>query len=288
MNTKFIYRLLIAAVTISAFSSCEDVVDADLSDGEPQLTVDAFITDIRNPEVRLTLTQNYFDTSETTLVDNAIVSIIEGENVYELLFIDGVYTIPEIIVTEDEAEYKLSISHEGNEYEALSMSNPVPTLDSIPYTFEEEIFGIEAGFFAEWYARDIAGREDYYWTRYYRNDSLQNDPSDLIVSQDASFSGSGADGLIFITPLRQSINDFGRRYQAGEEVKVELWSIDETVFNYLNQVVEQTDIGGPLAIISPPYYNVLSNITKVSGPAELDAVGMFSVSRVSTNSVVFE
>lgn len=285
---KFIYRLIIAAITVSAFSSCEDVVDADLGDGAPQLAVDAFITDQSNPEVRLTLTQDYFDSSATTIVEDAEVSISANGELYELTFLDGAYTYPEVIVTETSSEFQLFISHDGNEYEAFSAANPVPPIDTIEVSFEEEFLGVEAGFFAEWFARDIYNRDDFYWTRYYRNDSLQNDPSDLITSQNGSFSGTDNDSLLFISPIRTGINDFGRRYQPGEFIKVELWSIEESVFNYLNQVVEQTGIGGPLAIISPPNYNVLSNITKVSGPAELDAVGIFSVSRVSTSEVVFE
>jgi len=43
-----------------------------------------------------------------------------------------------------------------------------------------------------------------------------------------------------------------------------------------------------LAIISAPTYNVLSNITHISGPSELDPVGIFSVSKVSTIDYTFE
>ena len=271
------------------FSSCEDVVDVDLSEGAPQFSVDAFLTNQSVPEVILSMTQEYFDDSESGVIEDATVSISDGTNPpFELFFENGAYRYTSVIEFEEGVEYKLSIINGDDEYQAMSIVNPVPSIDSIGVEFQDELFGIEAGYFAEFFSRDIAEREDFYWARYSRNDTLQNDPSDLIISQDASFSGNGADGLIFIPPIRQSINDFSRTYQPGEFIHVELRSIDETVFNYLTQVVEQTGIGGPLAIISAPTYNVLTNINHVSGPDELDPVGMFSVSKVSTIDYTFE
>jgi|TARA_B110000093_G_scaffold117454_1_gene125742 hypothetical protein len=289
MKSSIFNTVSILVIGMVVLSSCEDVVDVDLSDGSPQFAVDAFITDNKNPEIKLSLTQDYFDDSGADYLEDALVFISDGINPdYEFTFEDGAYRYPSIINLEEGVEYKLSIISGDNTYEAVSSVNPVPSIDSIGVEFQEGVFGFEAGYFAEFFARDIADREDFYWARYSRNDTLQNNPSDLIISQDASFSGNGADGLIFIPPIRQGINDFSRIYQSEEFIHVELWSIDETVFNYLAQVAEQTGIGGPLAIISAPTYNVLSNITLISGPSEQDPVGIFSVSKVSTIDYTFE
>lgn len=287
MKLTHVKNSFIALILMAAFTSCEDVVDVELSDGESQFVVDAFITDQTNPEVKLSLTQLYFDSSETEFISDAEVTITEGGNVYELVYEDGAYTYPSPIVTGPGLDYHLEIIYGDDVYEADTRSNPVPIIDSIGVEFEEELFGVAEGYFAEFFARDFAGTEDFYWARYYRNDSLQNDPGDLNVIQDGAFSGNGADGLIFIPPIRQAVNDFSRRYQPGENLKVELWSIEEDVFDYLNQVIEQTSIGGPLAIISPPTYNVASNIRHISGPDELGPVGMFSVSLVTKKEYNF-
>lgn len=289
MKNSIFRTISILLVGMVTFSSCEDVVDVDLSDGSPQFSVDAFLTDNKNPEIKLSFTKEYFDDSEAGFIEDALVSISDGVNPdFEFIYEDGAYRYPSIINFEEGIEYKLSIVNGDDIYEATSTVNPVPPIDSIGVEFQEEFFGFEAGYFAEFFARDFANREDFYWARYSRNDTLQNDPSDLIVSQDAAFSGNGADGLVFIPPIRQGINDFSRTYQPEEFIHVELWSIEESVFEYLTQVIEQTSIGGPLAIVSAPTYNVVSNITHVSGPDVLDPVGMFSVSKVSSIDYTFE
>jgi|GEM_PF-646225 len=280
----------IAMLTTLGFSSCLDVVDVDLDEGVPQLAVDAFINNQENPEVVLTLTNQYFDSSESTFVSDASVSISDGTTVYDLTFEDNAYRFNSPVVTAEGLDYKLMIEHDGNSYEALSTTQPVPPLldDSILFEFEEAAFGIDSGYIAEIRAYDIFGRDDYYWIRYYRNDTLVNDPSNLILAKDAAFGGTGTDGFLFITPIRTGINDFTRFYQLGENVKVEIWAIEEDTWQFLSEVVEQSSIGGPLAIISPPTYNLRSNITHVSGDAELPAIGYFSASMVSKNEAVVQ
>ena len=285
MKSSIFNTVSILVIGMIVLSSCEDVVDVDLSDGSPQFAVDAFITDNKNPEIKLSLTQDYFDDSGADYLEDALVFISDGINPdYEFTFEDGAYRYPSIINLEEGVEYKLSIISGDNTYEAVSSVNPVPSIDSIGVEFQEGVFGFEAGYFAEFFARDIADREDFYWARYSRNDTLQNNPSNCLDKQTIKAKHD----LIFIPPIRQGINDFSRIYQSEEFIHVELWSIDETVFNYLAQVVEQTGIGGPLAIISAPTYNVLSNITLISGPSEQDPVGIFSVSKVSTIDYTFE
>ena len=50
-NMKKILLLILSAML---FASCEDVIDVDLEDGTPQLTVDAILTNMDEPQrVRL-------------------------------------------------------------------------------------------------------------------------------------------------------------------------------------------------------------------------------------------
>ncbi len=280
----------ISVIIVLGMSSCLDVVEVSLDEGVPQLHVDAFLTDIHNPEVVLSLTQEYFDASETNFVSDAQVTLSDGDTTYTLVFEDNAYRYDTPLVGEVGTTYTLNIEYDGNVYEATSITQPVTPLmdDSLTYEFEEGAFGFEGGFLAEVRAYDIEGREDYYWIRHFRNDTLILDPEALILAKDAAFGGEGTDGALFIPPIRQAVNDFTRLYSPGENLKVEIWSIEENTWQYLNEVLEQSSIGGALAIISPPTYNLRTNITRVSGDGEFPALGMFSVSKVSRNEVTFE
>ncbi len=277
-------------LTSIGFTSCLDIVEVNLGEGSPQLTVDAFITDNKNPEVILTLTQDFFDSAEPTYVSDATVTITEGDSIYQLAFEDNAYRYDGIIVSDENQDFKLNIDYDGDVYEALSTSQPfTPILDvCFLFVFEEGLFGCEGGYIAELRAYDIIGRTDYYWIRHYRNDTLVNNPENLTIAADAAFGGSGTDGFLFIPPIRTGINDFSRLYEEGEHLRVEIWSIEENTWQYLNEVVEQSSIGGPLAIVSPPTYNLRSNITHVSGDAEFPAIGMFSVSLVSQGEAIVQ
>ena len=63
MKSSIFNTVSILVIGMVVLSSCEDVVDVDLSDGSPQFAVDAFITNNKNPEIKLSLTQDYFDDS---------------------------------------------------------------------------------------------------------------------------------------------------------------------------------------------------------------------------------
>ena len=129
----------------------------------------------------------------------------------------------------------------------------------------------------ELFARDLSGREDYNWIRSYRNDTLNTDAGSINAVEEAGSVGS--DGTLFIPPVRFfRLNDFGRPYEFGETVKVQIWSINRNTFLFLNQVSNQINNGGLFAV---PPSNVRTNIESSSQEISKQAVGYFSVSMVS-------
>ncbi len=117
---------------------------------------------------------------------------------------------------------------------------------------------------------------------------LLNKPSEITIAYDAGFSQSDFDGVEFILPIRQGINPNDQDendkpiapYQIDDSVYVEIYSITHESYNFLNEVITQTDRpGGFGELFATPLANVSTNINKVSGATPV--VGFFNVSSVS-------
>lgn len=291
MKKAFFY----IAIVFTSFSiwSCEDVVDLEIKDGINQLVVDAWLTDIDSiSTIKLTISQAYFDQSPPKPALNAQVIVFESDSTaHEFFDIENngeyVYNGPSFLKTD--SQYALYIAYEGQEYVSISQNKRVPKIDSI--AFEAFSFPIapndstpQDGFLGQFYAKDFDGPDDTYWIRTTKNGVLNNSPSGLSIAYDASFSpGAGSDGLLFILPIRQSIND--GLYQHGDTAHVELWSITNEAFYYLFQIRQESSNGG---IFATPPANIPTNIFNRDANSDVKAVGFFGVSSVSSITAIVD
>ena len=214
-----------------------------------------------------------------------MVSISGDGETFDLTYDgDSSYT-GDVIDFADGVDYKLSIELDGNVYEAFSTAEPVAEILTMEYEFEEGFLDSPDGFVAGFVAFDLEGRLDYNWIKYYRNGEYENDPTDLNICQDGSFGDQPEDGNEFIPPVAYDVNDFDSLWQVGEVCRVELLSINQEVYEFLQEVMEQTANEG---ITATPSYNLRTNITHVSGSDENGALGIFSVSKMSSYELLFE
>ena len=177
--------------------------------------------------------------------------------------------------------YEFQVTYQGALYRAASILNPVPPIDSIKYEFEEVTFGDgEDGYQAEFFATDIAGREDFYWVKGFKNNAKIGDVNSFFTSENGAFGGTNADGLLFVFPVRVfAINDGDERYQLGDNIRVELWSINEEIAEFFSAVETQTNNGG---LFSTPPSNVKSNIRNANGLSQNEVLGAFCISSITT------
>ena len=286
---KHILFALMVAVT---FSSCEDVIDLDLDNGKNQLVVDGFVNnDTTIQIIRLTSSAPYFSNVATPSENEASIRL-KGPNNITYNFIsdgDGNYQYdPKSLGAIDSIgfKYKLEIDFKGSTYTSSSVLNPVPVIDSMPYDFEPSGFGSEEGYYTQFYARDFPGRKDYYWIKPFRNGQpVYEDPTFIILSEDATFGGDAGDGLVFIVPFRAIITDQGNPFALGDTSFVELHSLNSDAYQFLAQVVNTSGNDGLFAV---PPSNIRSNIFDALGNAQDEVLGLFSLSAISKFEVIIQ
>ncbi len=300
MKTNIIFRKYPILIPIALLLwSCEDQIYPELPKADPIVVIDAWVND--KPEdqiIKITRTQPYFDNTYPPGVKGANVSISDNDNnIFQFVESsdDGVYVWKPNNNTPHFGkignQYKLHVQIGASNYQAESTMNRVPVIDSITYRFEKGNSFLPDSYFAQFYANDFLGEGDTYWIKAYKNGQFLDKPSEINLAFDAGFTrGGNVDGITFIQPVRDGINPFDQDendnflspYSPGDSVYVEIYSITNDAFDFLNEVAIQTNReGGFGELFAQPLANVPSNITEDPETSSEKAVGFFNVSAVT-------
>ena len=290
------YRPVLFILVIFSFLGCEDDIFPKLDETEPQVVVDAWINN--KPEAQrilLNRTLPYFDASTPPGISGATVFIEDNEGKrYDFLeTIPGVYEwnpdAVDTVLGKIGNVYTLNISADTLLIQSIAALNRVPEVDSVIFNFEEEDNFFPEGYYGEFYARDLIGPGDTYWIKSYKNGEFLNKPDEINIAFDAGFSEGGSiDGLIFVPPIRNAVNPFELDenddlivpYVPGDSLYVEIHSISNEAFFFLNELSIQTDRPGGFAeFFSVPLANLPSNLE--SNYPENPVLGFFNMSAVS-------
>ncbi len=297
-NSKFAPRpvqWIFPVVMVAFFAACTDVIPVDIEPSENEIVVDAWVNNKSEPQtIRLTMSQPYFTNTFAPAITDAVVAIRDnGGQVYQFENQgDGNYVWipnPGVTMGEPGAEFILEIQWQGQILQAESHMRNVPAIDSIGIELKNGELGYTDGHWAEFYARDLPGLGDTYWIKAYKNGVFLNKPSELNIAYDAAFDAGGEiDGITFITPIRQLINRFPDPdteddfdvppYDIGDEVHVEIHSITQEAFFFLQTARDQMT-NGDNTIFSIPVANTKSNVYRLSDMRPV--LGFFNVSAVS-------
>ena len=299
MKKTIVRNLIFAACLLTAVAGCEDVIDPNVEPAVPTLVVDAWLTNEAGPKtVKLSLSQDYFNSNPLAAISGGTVQIEDDQGrIFDFNEeSSGSYTwnptAPEESFGEIGRSYTLTVSYQGETYQATSTMNRVPEVDSIVVRQEStDPFWPDDAIIGQMYARDFPGNGDSYWIRAYKNGQYLNKPGEINIAFDAGFSrGGDVDGLIFIQPLREGINpqdededeEILSPYAIDDSIFVELYSITNEAFDYLNEVRIQTDRpGGFGELFATPPANIRNNIENVDPDSEDQVLGFFAVSAVS-------
>lgn len=275
--------------------ACDDLITVDVEEKEPLLVVDAFINNTdQEQKIVISWTQPYFDETAIIGIEDATVEISYGEPATTVSFAhteNGSYVYPTGFGSIGD-EYELQVTVDGKSYVAHSVLNPVPAMDSVNFRYEHfTAFGSDEEFYlGQFWATDLEGEGDCYWIKSYKNGEYQNRLDMITLAYDAGFSaGSAVDGLTFIVPIRESVNDYGdddedflSPYADGDSLYVEIHSISEEVFDYLALAISNTNLpSGFGALFASPSSNTYGNVYPADDSSEEVVLGCFSVSAVS-------
>lgn len=293
-----LFYILIIGITFLN-SSCEDIIHPTLEDADPIIVIDAWVSDQPGPqEIRVMLSQPYFDNTLPPGVTGATVQVTDDLGTVYIFEEDlteaGVYrwtpALPNEVFGHVGRTYTLSALVAGEAFESVTTMKRTTPIDSITFTFEEGNSFQEDSYYGEVWARDSIGAGDAYWIKTWKNGELLSKPEEINLAYDAGFSSGGEfDGVYFIYPIRAAINPFDQDendkflspYVPGDSVFVEIHSISDEAFDFLNQVIIQTNRpGGFGELFATPLANVSSNIVNTDDQGT-QVVGFFNVASVS-------
>lgn len=286
-------KLFLFLVTVIAFTSCEDVIQVKLDQGDPIITIDAFINDMRtNQKVRLTYTDGYFSQKPNDPITGATVKLKDVTSGVEYTFTDHndgdyIYTL----ATTDTLgrvghQYELTVVHQGNTFVSSSRMNRTAQVDSLIVEYKPGggLGNQDPGYKFSFLGFDTPGDTvDYYWIKSYKNGKFFNKGGDINICADAAY-GAGADGFPFITPIAEGITPRGELFQKNDICRVEIHSINLETYNFLTQVLTQTTNSGLFAT-SPE--NIKTNIKNTTSD-KVKVVGWFCMSAVGARERVAE
>ena len=126
----------ISIIIASIISSCTEKFDVDLDSTYSRLVVQGSINDeLKNHQVLITKSADYFSNEPAPKVIGATVSITDGTNIFNLTEVeDGVYQT-DSIAGEAGRTYTLSINTGDKEYTASCLLNYCPPMDSINFGY---------------------------------------------------------------------------------------------------------------------------------------------------------
>lgn len=304
MTMNYLRQIAFLSLLAGWVFSCNDPITVDANFTKAELVVDAWINNQPTPQsIHLTLTQNYFDNTIPPAVTNATVVVTNtttGESFPFLHQGNGTYQWqpqPGQVLGSTGDVFSLRVQYSDFDYIALSELRRVPPLDSIVYETREPELGNPAGIFAQFYAVDPPGIGDTYWIKTFKNGEFLNKPAEMNTSFDGTFDGgSGTDGIVFITPIRELINRIPDPdtdddaevppYAVGDSIRVELHAIPNDAFRFLSIAREQMT-NGDNALFALPVANSPTNVQVVT-PGAPAAVGYFCISAVSAKAVLVE
>jgi hypothetical protein len=265
MNARQIFSILLLLLLATA---CEKVIDVDLREVEPQLVIEANITDQPGPYfVRLTRTVNFNVENSFPPITNAIVTLSDNTGTEEVLSetSPGSYETNSIVGTPGRT-YRLSVISEGQEYVATATMPASVTLDDI--TIEEGGFIGETENEVVVRFQDVPGVKNYYRFVAWKNDVPFNRPY--------VFEDKGYDGKNLQYSFEPDEDNENLKIEPQNKITVEMQGVDPNVYLYFLTLAQYTGEGPPTAPANPT--------TNISG----GALGYFSTHTTSRMSIIVE
>lgn len=281
---KIRFSILILAIA-AGFTACEDTIDLEVPGGKSYPVLDAWLTTETGPQkIRFTNSVvSYTNNTPATVISDATITVedITAGITYPFTYSNGAYQHDpggDKSIGVLGHVYKLTLEYNGERFEAFDSIKRVPQIDSISYEFktEEDAMSGEEGYYAKLHAADLAGANDYYWIRAYRNDRAHRNTDQYAIN--GAFNDDVADGWNFIDPIKEGITDDEKPYLQGEKVIVRISSLSKPSYYFIQQVIDQRESFGLFARVLE---NVKPNLVNKTAGGKIKILGWFGTSAVT-------
>lgn len=263
--TYITLSLLLAAGLLN--SGCEVKYDVDLDQIPPALVVDGLVRDNAGPHyVILSLTSSYFSTDSNPAVSGAFVTITEDDILTDTLQEVQPGKYQSSIIGHMGSTYKLKIEYNGDTYEATSTIKRIAPIDSLTYAYDAGSAFVDEGYYVSINTQEIPGAGDYYRFLYYTNGEIE-DETGFWVSDE------------FVDGNYISYNfDHEYPHELGDTAAIEVLSISEDNYNFLNALANQEESGD---LFDVPPGNIKGNISN-------GAYGFFQASGSISDTIIIQ
>ncbi|MGC6479724.1 MAG: DUF4249 family protein [Flavobacteriaceae bacterium] len=262
-------------ICLAVSAGCEEIIDVGVPDAGPRLVVDASIEWQKNRDgqqqtIRLKESTAYFSDQLDVAVVGASVSVVKDDDGQRFEFSDqnnGDYTTDEFI-PELQQSYTLEIEYEGKSYRANETLMPVNPINRVEQTLEGGFGDDEIQL--KVYFNDPAEAHNFYFCQF----SPENMSLATWVILDDEFSDGNENFMEFDhEDLTEGVN-----------VPISLHGISQAYYNYINQLLEQTDDNGPFATTPS---QLKGNCYNPNDPDE-EVLGYFRLGEVDKTIYVIE
>ncbi len=287
---SFPYIPLLLIVSVLFLHACTEEIHYPLDSTYVRLVVDGAInTDTTVHKVWLSSSGDALNEHPGHIISNAIVSITDGNQVFDLhesASQPGVYETDSTVFGVPGNTYTLQISNvdvngDGNleTYTASSQIAPINPIDSIQVRYET-YYGDTRGWLIDLYAQEIGGGRNFYLLKAYKNGVLLTDSTYECTNfaDNTGFEGKYYNGF---SVYFLNYNKLDERLVQGDVVTLEMEGITEQYLDFLRGFIAEYQPKIPL--FSGPSANIPTNIE----PSD-KAVGFFTAYSCMRKSRVYK
>jgi hypothetical protein len=218
MKTIKLFGVLTLLLAGSFLISCEKVIKVKLNDKDQKIVIEGnFIAGETSSTVTVTKTLNFDEAGPYPTIDNAVVTVTDNlGNTQVLTFAgSGTYQTTGYPIMEGRT-YTLSVNIDGSVFTAASTVPSMVQIDTLEVL--QFAFGPDTMNTLVPVRTDPAGIRNFYQFNLYQNGERVAG----IYLQSDDF----VDGIVSEEPI------FGGEFEPGDTAKLEMFCIDEPVYNY--------------------------------------------------------